>query len=204
MATVLLSPWAGLHTPHCARREHYVDPNVIDTANASRWRQNGEHRARNETLPVGSAAIRGSGKSDPHRYTIGDLEKATSISPRTIRYYITEGLLPAAKGRGVGATYGEAHLLRLKAIAALRENHMPLAEIKQRLDGLREADLSAMLQIETSPPEDRWRRVLLHPDLELHVRERTSRERNYNMERAVDDIVKHAEIVLNSELGPSR
>lgn len=177
---------------------------MTDTSNGNRWRRDGELRPRGEMLPVGSAAARGAGKADPHRYTIGDLENATGISPRTIRYYITEGLLPAAKGRGVGATYGEAHMLRLKAIAALRENHMPLAEIKQRLDGLREVDLSAMLQIETSPPEDRWRRVLLHPDLELHVRERTSRERNYALERAVDDIVKHAEIVLNSELGTAR
>jgi DNA-binding transcriptional MerR regulator len=156
------------------------------------------------SLPVGSAAIGAKQRAEPYRYTITDLENETGISGRTIRYYITEGLLPAAKGRGVGATYSQAHMLRLKAIAALKENHTPLAEIRQRLEGIRESDLAAMLQVETAPPENRWRRVLLHPDLELHVRERTGRDRDYALERAVDEIVKHAEIVLNRELGAPR
>jgi DNA-binding transcriptional MerR regulator len=165
----------------------------------------GDHGARQSrsSLPVGSAAI-GNLSAEPYRYTIADLENETGISARTIRYYITEGLLPAAKGRGVGATYSPVHLLRLKAIAALKENHTPLSEIRQRLDGIREADLAAMLQVETAPPEDRWRRVLLHPDLELHVRERSGRDRDYALERVAETIVKQSEILLSQELGSSR
>jgi DNA-binding transcriptional MerR regulator len=155
------------------------------------------------SLPVGSAAI-GNLKAEPYRYTMADLEAETGISARTIRYYITEGLLPAAKGRGVGATYSPAHLLRLKAISALKENHTPLGEIKQRLEGIREADLAAMLQVETAPPEDRWRRVLLHPDLELHVRERSGRDRNYALEKVVETIVRQSEILIDQELRDSR
>ncbi|MFN8592883.1 MAG: MerR family transcriptional regulator [Thermomicrobiales bacterium] len=157
-----------------------------------------------ESLPVGSAAI-GTLSAEPYRYTIADLERETGISPRTIRYYITEGLLPAARGRGVGATYGPGHLLRLKMIARLKDDHLPLDEIRERLSGLRESDLAAMLQVETAPPEDRWRRVMLHPDLELHVREPGGRARDYQLERAVDTIVKQAKIVLDNldRAGPS-
>jgi DNA-binding transcriptional MerR regulator len=151
-------------------------------------------------LPVGSAAI-GSPRAEPYRYTMADLERETGINPRTIRFYITQGLIPPAKGRGVGATYSPAHLLRLKAIAALKETHAPLNEIKQRLEGMREEDLAAMLQVQTAPPEDRWRRVQLHPDLELHIRERSGRDRSYALERVADTIIKQSEVLIAQALG---
>ncbi len=160
-------------------------------------------RTRGGSLPVGSAAI-GTSRAEPYRYTMADLERETGLPGRTIRYYITEGLLPAARGRGVGATYNAAHLLRLKAIAALKETHTPLAEIRQRLEGIRESDLAAMLHVETAPPEDRWRRVHLHDDLELHVRERGGRDRNYALEKVVDTIVRQSEILIDQELKESR
>ena len=160
-------------------------------------------RSREGHLPVGSAAIGGT-TAEPYRYTMADLERETGISARTIRYYITEGLLPPAKGRGVGATYSSEHLLRLKAIAALKQTHTPLSQIRERLAGIREADLAAMLQVETAPPEDRWRRVHLHPDLELHVRERAGRDRDYALEQVVDTIVKQSEILIAQQLGERR
>ena len=160
-------------------------------------------RAQGASLPVGSAAI-GTTKAEPYRYTLADLERETGLPGRTIRYYITEGLLPAAKGRGVGATYSPAHLLRLKAIVALKENHTPLTEIKQRLEGIRESDLAAMLQVETAPPEDRWRRIHLHDDMELHIRERSGRDRNYALEKVVDTIVRQSEILIDQELRDPR
>jgi DNA-binding transcriptional MerR regulator len=158
---------------------------------------------RGSTLPVGSAAV-GSLSAEPYRYTMADLERETGLSARTIRYYITEGLLPAARGRGVGATYGPAHLLRLKAINLLKGEHLPLDEIRRRLDELRDSELAAMLEVKTAPPEDRWRRVMLHPDLELHVRERGGRDRDYELERVVDTIVKQSEILIAQQLGDQR
>lgn len=155
---------------------------------------------RGESLPVGSAAT-SAGSVDPYRYTIGDLERETGISARTIRYYITEGLLPAAKGRGVGATYGPTHLLRLKMINRFKDDRLPLEAMKQRMAGLREDDLAAMLQVETAPPEDRWRRVLLHPDLELHVREPGGKPKDYGFEKVVDTIIKQSSILLEQERG---
>lgn len=156
--------------------------------------------SRGGSLPVGSAAI-GTPAPEPYRYTMADLERETGLSPRTIRFYITQGLLPAARGRGVGATYGPGHLLRLNAINLLKREHLPLEEIRQRLEGMRDAELAAMLEVETAPPEDRWRRILLHPDLELHVREPGDRARDYPFERLVDTIVKQSEVLIAQQLG---
>lgn len=155
---------------------------------------------RDGHLPVGSAA-KGASLVDPYQYTMADLESETGIPARTIRYYITEGLLPAAKGRGKGATYSPEHLLRLKAVSALKQSHTPLSEIRERLAGIRQSDLAAMLHVETAPPADRWRRIFLHPDIELHVREGSGRERNYALENVVDTIVKQSEILISRDLG---
>ena len=78
-------------------------------------------------MPVGSAAI-GTKTAEPYRYTMADLESETELSARTIRFYIAQGLLPAARGRGVGATYGPTHLLRLKAIGLLKKDNTPLVQ----------------------------------------------------------------------------
>src|SRR5215204_2761343 len=156
-------------------------------------------RQRGGSLPVGSAAI-GTKTADPHRYTMADLEAETGLSARTIRFYIAQGLLPSARGRGVGATYGLTHLLRLKAIELLKKDNTPLQQIRQRLQDMRDAELAAMLEVETAPPEDRWRRVHLHPDLELHVRERGGRNRDYTFEKVVDLIVKQSEILIDQQL----
>ena len=160
-------------------------------------------RGRGASLPVGSAAI-GNTTAEPYRYTMADLEKQTGLSARTIRFYIAQGLLPSASGRGVGATYGPSHLLRLKAIGLLKQDNTPLEQIRQRLEGMRDSELAAMLEVETSPPEDRWRRVMLHPDLELHVRERGGRTRDYTFEQVVDLIVKQSEILIDQQLGDER
>lgn len=50
-----------------------------------------------------------------HRYQIGDFERMFGIPRRTIRYYVSEGILPPAHGRGPTAWYDETHLRRLRA-----------------------------------------------------------------------------------------
>ena len=140
--------------------------------------------------PIGSRSAR-TVVPDPYRYSMADLERETELSARTIRYYITQGLLPAAHGRGPGATYDLGHLLRLRMIMLLKAAHLPLDEIKARLEGLSDREIAALLEVETRPPEDRWRRIELHPDIELHVRERGG-DRDLALEEAVDMIVRVA------------
>ena len=163
-------------------------------------RGDGTSRQRGSSLPAGRGAT-GNLAAEPYRYTMADLEAETGLPGRTIRYYITQGLLPPARGRGVGATYGPTHLLRLKAIGLLKKENTPLDQIKQRLADMRDTELSAMLEVETAPPEDRWRRVQLHPDLELHVREQGGRNRDYTFEKVVDLIVKQSDVLIKQQLG---
>lgn len=72
------------------------------------------------------------------------------VTPRTVRYYVAEGLLPAPGGAGRHRTYTEEHLLRLEAIRRLKESYLPLAEIRERLEGL---DEEGLRKIAESPPE---------------------------------------------------
>jgi DNA-binding transcriptional MerR regulator len=133
---------------------------------------------------------------EPHRYAMTDLERETGFNARTIRYYITQGLLPPAHGRGPSATYDLGHLLRLKMIGLLKSDYLPLDDIKARLGDLTDRDIAALLEVQTRPAEDRWRRVQLHPDVELHVRERAGKQRDPDFERAVDALIRFAETYL--------
>lgn len=121
------------------------------------------------------------------RYSLGDLERETQTAGRTIRYYISEGLLPPAYGRGPSATYDLGHLLRLRLIASLKSDRLGLQEIREKLNGLSDDDIAAMLNVQTEPTQEFWRRIELHPDIELHVRQRTHRDSA--MDDAVDLIV---------------
>ena len=81
-------------------------------------------------------------------------------------------LLPPAHGRGPSATYDLGHLLRLRMIQLLKDaERLPLEDIKTRLADLTDRDIAAMLEVQTRPVEDRWRRLQLHPDVELHIRD---------------------------------
>lgn len=129
------------------------------------------------------------------------LEAETGFSARTVRYYITQGLLPPAHGRGPSATYDDTHLLRLRAIRLLKDRHLPLEEIKAALGDLRDEEIAAQLRDDAAPPPDRWQRISLHPNLELHVREPGSEHRDRRFEEAVDMIVKQALFTLESFQG---
>ena len=134
-------------------------------------------------------------QTGPARYTIAELEELTGFSARTIRFYIQGGLIKAAYGRGPSATYDRDHLLRLLRIAELKTEVSALNEIRERLEGVSTVDLEAHFAVRSGPEEERWRRVRVHPRLELHVREAGS-DRDYRFEQALDQIVQHARIVL--------
>ena len=135
--------------------------------------------------------------SSATRYTMAELENLTSFSSRTIRFYIQEGLIPAAYGRGPSATYDRGHLLRLLRIAQLKTEVTALDQIKERLDGISNADLEAHFAMRNGPEEERWRRVRVHPRLEMHIREAGS-DRDHRFEQALDLIIQHARMVLEN------
>jgi len=96
---------------------------------------------------MGNEAIDNSGIT----FDLTDLCQQCDVTTRTVRYYIQQGLLPSP-GLGAGARYGPGHLARLRLIRRLQREHLPLAEIRRRLEGLDDEALHALL--ETAPPAD--------------------------------------------------
>ena len=75
-------------------------------------------------------------RSDDRGYELPELSDLAEVSPRTVRYYIQQGLLDPPESRGPAARYGPEHLDRLRLIKRLQREHLPLAEIRRRLEEL--------------------------------------------------------------------
>ena len=69
-------------------------------------------------------------------WTVEELADLVGVPVRTIRYYITEGLLPGPGTRGKGTVYTEEHLLRLRLIRLLADQRVPLAQIREQVAAL--------------------------------------------------------------------
>jgi DNA-binding transcriptional MerR regulator len=74
-------------------------------------------------------------------YTLADLARLAGVTPRTVRYYVVQGLLPSPEQAGPATRYTEGHLARLRLIRRLQREHLPLAEIRARLEGLDEQQI---------------------------------------------------------------
>lgn len=134
---------------------------------------------------------------------LDELAQRTGVSPRTVRYYIAQGLLPSPGRLGPMTRYGREHLDRLRLIKQLQEERLSLAEIRSRLEGepipaaavaespplpLRAAhaavtDSFAPRQAPSEPAL--WERIVVTPDVELHVRIGV-RHRSTRVERLVE------------------
>lgn len=88
----------------------------------------------------------------PREWKLTELAEAAGVSPRTVRYYVQRGLLPAPPFKGPDTVYGEDHLLRLKAIRALQARFLPLDAIQVELARLSPDELQALVDAEAPPP----------------------------------------------------
>jgi DNA-binding transcriptional MerR regulator len=84
-------------------------------------------------------------------YTLSELCDLADVTPRTVRYYISQGLLRSPGTSGPGARYDDGHLARLRLVRRLQREHLPLAEIRSRLAAL--TDEEAIAQAEGPGPE---------------------------------------------------
>jgi DNA-binding transcriptional MerR regulator len=102
------------------------------------------------------------GKPERETWSLADLAEDTGLSPRTIRFYISRGLLngPAVAGRG--AVYNSEHLARLRTIQELQSRGAMLAEISRILAGSSSRA--------TLPVPDRWNRYQLDDDVFVLMR----------------------------------
>lgn len=79
-------------------------------------------------------------------YSLSDLARLADVTPRTIRYYVAQGLLPAPEAAGPATTYGEGHLARLRLIKRLQRDHLPLAEIRGQIERMGDEDVRQLLE----------------------------------------------------------
>ena len=120
---------------------------------------------------------------DDDRYSLTELADLAGVTPRTVRYYLASGLLPAIGQTGPGSKYTSGHLARLQLIRRLQAEHLPLAEIRRRLETLGDDEVrdlvgasapapptdSALEYLRTvlggSPPDRAGRRAVLQPTI---------------------------------------
>jgi DNA-binding transcriptional MerR regulator len=139
---------------------------------------------------------------------LAELCSRTGVTVRTVRYYVQQGLLPSP-GTGPSARYTQEHLDRLQLIRRMQKEHLPLAEIRHRLDALDAAGMQRVLHTPAAPssaadyvrgvlghgpapappPSTQrsiWERIALGRDIELHVQRPLSRLDNRKLERIIE------------------
>jgi len=81
---------------------------------------------------------------------LAELADAAGVSPRTVRYYVQQGLLPSPGTRGPKTRYDRVLLERLQLIKVLQRQHLPLSEIRRTLESLDDDGVRRAL---AAPPE---------------------------------------------------
>ncbi len=87
------------------------------------------------------------------RYNLTELADLAGVTPRTVRYYLSQGLLPAVGTAGPGAKYDDAHLARLRVIRRLQRDHQPLAEIRRHLESFDDAQIIDLAEPRAPEPD---------------------------------------------------
>jgi DNA-binding transcriptional MerR regulator len=78
-------------------------------------------------------------------FSLKELCEAAHVTERTVRYYITEGLLPPPQGARAQSRYTPGHLERLQLIQRLKEQDFSLRQIKALLDEKAGPELKPLL-----------------------------------------------------------
>lgn len=78
-------------------------------------------------------------------YSLRELAVEAGVTPRTIHFYIQQGVLPSAGSLGSQARYGSGHLARLRLIKRLQKEHLPLGEIAGRIRSLTDPQVERLL-----------------------------------------------------------
>ena len=80
------------------------------------------------------------------KYSIQELCEKSGLPRRTIHFYSQQGILPSPSGAGLGARYGEAHLLRLLAIPLLRREGLRLDDIRVKFENISRQELQELVE----------------------------------------------------------
>jgi Ca-activated chloride channel family protein len=88
--------------------------------------------------------------NDSEDLDLAELASAAGVTPRTVRYYVQQGLLPSPGTRGPGTKYDRALLEKLQLIRLLQREHWPLSKIRDHFESLDEEGVRRALG---RPPE---------------------------------------------------
>jgi DNA-binding transcriptional MerR regulator len=121
-------------------------------------------------------------------WSLDELAKRAGMTPRTVRYYVQRGLLPAPRFQGPVTGYAESNLVRLQAIRRLQDRFLPLDAIKLEFQRMTPEQIRVVAKGGTPPPLAAsapaiapeppnatgdevaiWQRWKLAPGLELHL-----------------------------------
>ena len=84
-------------------------------------------------------------KAMAQTYSTATFMTASGLTVRTIRDWTKNKLLPRPTGRGRGTRYAERHLAAAHAVRFLRGQGLSLREIRARITGLSEAELTQLV-----------------------------------------------------------
>lgn len=133
---------------------------------------------------------RGRGQERPQdggesRLNLAELASQSGVPRRTIRYYISRGLLPRPESTGRGAHYGDRHRQLLERIGELKRQGHTLAEIGSILAGKpATADL---------PSPDQFWSYRIAPDVVVMVRSDASPWRQSRIKTALAEMAARLE-----------
>jgi len=113
---------------------------------------------------------------------LSELAERSGVPARTIRLYITQGMLPRPLRAGRDAAYGEEHLARLQTIRALQREGLTLAAIRARLGGEEQPQ---------SRPKATWQSQLIAPDVMVMVRDDITPRRRKRIADALNELANY-------------
>ena len=100
------------------------------------------------------------------RYSIEELSALAGVTPRTVRYYIAQGLLDRPQGEKRGAHYLRRHLEQLLLVRRWTEAGLSLDRVRELIAGAPEDPPRR-----ATPPGsvEVWSRVTVADGLEVHL-----------------------------------
>ena len=110
--------------------------------------------------------------------SLNELAKKSGVPERTIRYYISRGLIPGPVRGGRGAEYTQDHIAGIQKVRLLQNGGMTLAEIEYQFaqdDGHRRPAIA---------PES-WSMYRISPDVTVQVRDGLSPWRIKHLRSAI-------------------
>ncbi|HLK69355.1 MAG TPA: helix-turn-helix domain-containing protein [Bryobacteraceae bacterium] len=113
--------------------------------------------------------------------TLAELAEASGLPARTIRFYISRGVLNGPSKAGRGAAYGQEHLARLTEIQRLQAEGRTIAEIGRSLD-------VSSPELEASSTATPWWQHQVSDDVMVWVRDGLSPWRTKQVRAAIVEL----------------